>query len=123
MPRPAAPIRRTLRAVTLTALVACSSDHATAPNEGASKRPGFDTSVYPGDAAMQAWRQPGSPYAWVGYYLPASCHRDASWSGHRAGLAADGWGMAVLYVGQQAWDQVNAARLAPDAVPRVAAAG
>jgi hypothetical protein len=73
-------------------------------------RPGFDTSLYPGDATMRAWREPASPYTWVGYYLPAPCHRDASWTGHRATLAADGWGTAVLYVGQQAWDAVAAAR-------------
>src|SRR5689334_18120389 len=39
---------------------------------------GFDTSKYPGDDAMKAWRDDGS-YEWVGYYLPsAPCHRDAS---------------------------------------------
>ncbi|HYH79534.1 MAG TPA: hypothetical protein VEX86_07045, partial [Longimicrobium sp.] len=41
---------------------------------------GFDTGIYPGDAVMRAWRQ-ASPYVWVGYYLPAPCHRDPSWSG------------------------------------------
>ncbi|HKW12329.1 MAG TPA: hypothetical protein VJO33_18225, partial [Gemmatimonadaceae bacterium] len=48
---------------------------------------GFDTSEYPGDDAMRAWRDDGS-YEWVGYYLPAApCHKDASWSGKRDGLA------------------------------------
>ena len=28
--------------------------------------PGFDTSLYPGDAAMRAWAAPSSPYEWVG---------------------------------------------------------
>jgi hypothetical protein len=101
---------RLLRALSLAALAACSSDHAVGPKESVTSHPGFDVSLYPGDAAMRAWRRPASPYAWVGYYLPAPCHRDASWSGHRANLRADGWGMAVLYVGQQAWDQVAAAR-------------
>ena len=109
--------RRALRACAIAALAACSSDHAVGPTAVDAVRPGFDTSLYPGDAAMRAWRQPGSPYRWVGYYLPASCHRDASWTGHRAGLAADGWGMAVLYVGQQAWD-VTASRAVPNATVR-----
>ena len=64
---------------------------------------GFDTSKYPGDDAMQAWRDDGS-YEWVGYYLPsAPCHRDASWSGKREQLTQMGWGLAVVYVGQQTW--------------------
>ncbi len=63
---------------------------------------GFDTSKYPGDDAMQAWRDDGS-YEWVGYYLPAPCHRDASWSGKRQQLTRTGWGLAVVYVGQQTW--------------------
>ncbi|HKO16444.1 MAG TPA: glycoside hydrolase domain-containing protein [Gemmatimonadaceae bacterium] len=63
---------------------------------------GFDTSKYPGDDAMQAWREDGS-YEWVGYYLPAPCHKDDSWSGKRAMLQDMGWGMAVVYVGQQTW--------------------
>ena len=64
---------------------------------------GFDTSKYPGDDAMQAWRDDGS-YEWVGYYLPsAPCHRDATWSGKREQLTQMGWGLAVVYVGQQTW--------------------
>jgi hypothetical protein len=64
---------------------------------------GFDTSKYPGDEAMQAWRDDGS-FEWVGYYLPsAPCHRDASWSGKREQLSQMGWGLAVVYVGQQTW--------------------
>jgi hypothetical protein len=68
--------------------------------------PGFDIGVYPGDATMSAWAHGGSPYEWVGYYLPAPCHRDATWSGTRARLAALGWGFTVIYVGQQTWDGV-----------------
>ncbi len=53
---------------------------------------------------MRAWRAPGSPYRWVGYYLQAPCRRDASWNGKRGELESTGWGFAVLYVGQQAWE-------------------
>jgi hypothetical protein len=70
------------------------------------KHPGFDTNVYPGDNALRAWKEAGAPYEWVGFYLPAPCHKDASWSGKRAGLAAMGWGTAVIYVGQQTWGKV-----------------
>jgi len=63
---------------------------------------GFDTSVYPGDRAMRAWRASGK-YDWVGYYLSAPCHKDDSWMGKRETLERDGWGLAVLYVGQQTW--------------------
>lgn len=63
---------------------------------------GFDTNVYPGDDAMRAWRRDGT-YEWVGYYLPAPCHKDDSWSGRRQHLIDNGWGLAVIYVGQQTW--------------------
>lgn len=65
---------------------------------------GFDTSEYPGDAAMHAWREHAG-YDWVGYYLQAPCHKDSSWSGKRDTLEAMGWGLAVVYVGQQTWDK------------------
>jgi hypothetical protein len=63
---------------------------------------GFDTNLYPGDKAMEAWRESGE-YKWVGYYLPAPCHKDDSWAGKRATLTDQGWGLAVIYVGQQTW--------------------
>lgn len=63
---------------------------------------GFDTNVYPGDDAMNAWKRSGT-YDWVGYYLPAPCHKDDSWSGRRRHLLDNGWGLAVIYVGQQTW--------------------
>lgn len=63
---------------------------------------GFDTNIYPGDRAMKAWKESGE-YEWVGYYLSAPCHSDDSWSGKRERLVADGWGLAVIYVGQQTW--------------------
>jgi hypothetical protein len=53
---------------------------------------------------MQAWKQtPGSPYKWVGYYLPSPCHANKSWVGKRDTLIAMGWGLAAVYVGQQTW--------------------
>ncbi len=65
---------------------------------------GFDTYAYPGDQAMIAWRHDDVPFEWVGYYLPsAPCHKGESWSGKRQTLADMGWGMAVIYVGQQVW--------------------
>lgn len=69
------------------------------------KHLGFDTYAYPGDDAMQAWREEdGAPYEWVGYYLPsAPCHKGESWSGKRQTLTDMGWGLAVIYVGQQVW--------------------
>jgi hypothetical protein len=63
---------------------------------------GFDTSIYPGDAAMASWREHAG-YDWVGFYLPAPCHKDDSWSGRRDALERMGWGVAVVYVGQQTW--------------------
>ena len=65
---------------------------------------GFDTNIYPGDGAMDAWRRSGE-YEWVGYYLEAPCHKDDSWSGKRQRLTRTGWGLAVVYVGQQTWGQ------------------
>ena len=70
---------------------------------------GFDTSDYPGDAAMQTWRD-NAGYDWVGYYLQAPCHKDGSWSGERDTLQAMGWGIAVVYVGQQTWEKSRHAR-------------
>ncbi len=55
---------------------------------------------------MGAWLKPASPYEWVGYYLQAPCHRDPSWMGKRAALTSMGWGLAVLFVGQQTFDGV-----------------
>jgi hypothetical protein len=63
---------------------------------------GFDTNIYPGDRAMDAWKRSGE-YEWVGYYLQAPCHKDTSWSGARTRLSQSGWGLAVIYVGQQTW--------------------
>jgi hypothetical protein len=67
---------------------------------------GFDTYAYPGDEVMRAWREANVPYEWVGYYLPAPCHDGTTWSGKRQRLADMGWGMAVIYVGQQTWNKI-----------------
>src|SRR4051812_22273324 len=63
---------------------------------------GFDTNIYPGDRTMKIWADDGT-YDWVGFYLPAPCHKDDSWSGKRDTLLDMGWGLAVVYVGQQVW--------------------
>jgi hypothetical protein len=73
-----------------------------AASTGTRSHLGFDTNVYPGDKAMAAWKRAGQ-YEWVGYYLDAPCHSDDSWSGKRAQLVDSGWGLAVIYVGQQTW--------------------
>ncbi len=75
---------------------------ARATSETSGHHLGFDTNIYPGDRAMAAWKRSGE-YEWVGYYLPAPCHKDTSWSGTRARLTRNGWGLAVIYVGQQTW--------------------
>ena len=67
---------------------------------GTGRHLGFDTHSYPGDRAMQAFR---ATYDWVGFYLPAPCHRETSWSGKRDNLARMSYGVAVIYVGQQTW--------------------
>jgi hypothetical protein len=71
----------------------------------AGRHLGFDTYKYPGDDVMLAWRHADVPYEWVGYYLPAPCHNGRTWVGKRERLADMGWGMAVIYVGQQTWDK------------------
>jgi hypothetical protein len=77
------------------------------------KHLGFDTYVYPGDEAMRAWREEdGAPYEWVGYYLPAApCHKGETWAGKRQTLTGMGWGLAVIYVGQQVWTGTHDRRI------------
>lgn len=87
------------------AAAALTGQEAVVANEVAEgKHLGFDTNEYPGDDVMRAWKQaPDAPYSWVGFYLPAPCHTDRSWSGKRDVLQEMGWGLAVVYVGQQTW--------------------
>src|SRR5256714_2335072 len=73
---------------------------------------GFDTFSYPGDDAMRAWMTADKPYRWVGYYLSAPCHIDSSWEGKRETLSNMGWGMAVIYVGQQTWGRTPGQKIA-----------
>src|SRR5262249_29455024 len=61
---------------------------------------GFDTSIYPGDANMQKWKD-SSPYGFVAYYIQAPCHHGAGWMGKRATLVNMGWKLLPVYVGQQ----------------------
>jgi hypothetical protein len=99
---------RTLQVVALLAAAAVTASAEvtgvaqTARQHGGGTYLGFDTNKYPGEAAMDAWKKSGK-YDWVGYYLEAPCHSDDSWSGKRARLTQSGWGMAVIYVGQQTW--------------------
>jgi hypothetical protein len=76
---------------------------------------GFDTFVYPGEEPLRTWKAAGK-YEWVGYYLPAPCHKDQSWMGKRDTIEKMGWGVAVIYVGQQTWGKM------PKATAKVAGA-
>jgi hypothetical protein len=76
--------------------------------------PGFDTRDFPGAATMQRWFA-ASPYRWVGYYLPSPCYTGTTWSAQRSVLRQQGWGFALLYVGEQDWEAMRAAR--GDTVP------
>jgi len=98
-------LRRIAVLVAVATLGACESTTGPSSSGGAVHQ-GFDTSVYPGDATMRAWLAPASPYEWTGFYLPAPCHHDVSWSGKRATLEGMGWGIAAIYVGQQEWEGV-----------------
>ena len=71
------------------------------PPRPGSAFPGFDKRDFPGLQSMQIWYAT-SPYEWVGYYLPSPCYNGAAWTGNRAALIAQGWGLALLYVGMQA---------------------
>src|SRR3954467_5613240 len=72
-------------------MMAAAVERIASANSGESYV-GFDTNDYPGDRAMDAWRRTGQ-YQWVGYYLPAPCHKDGSWSGKRQHLVEAGWGL------------------------------
>ena len=89
-----------------------SASASIAENLSSGPHLGFDTFSYPGDDAMHAWRTADKPYKWVGYYLSAPCHTDSSWEGKRETLSRMGWGMAVIYVGQQTWGRTPGAKVA-----------
>lgn len=99
--------------VAQTAAAVTGQDAPLADQAEKGRHVGFDTHTYPGDAIMKAWKNtPGSPYKWVGFYLPSPCHADDSWSGKRDELKSLGWGVAVVYVGQQTWGHTPHARTA-----------
>jgi hypothetical protein len=93
----------------LATVSACApASHVPSPSSSPAKvflrdgsAPGFDTRDFPGLDAMRVWMRE-SPYVWVGYYLPSPCFAGVTWTGNRPALEALGWGLAVLYVGQQA---------------------
>jgi len=87
----------------MTAAAITGQDAPIASEVANASYMGFDTGDYPGDEAMRAWRTGDSPYHWTGYYMPSPCHRDEGWSGKRETLTQMGYGLAVLYVGQQTW--------------------
>lgn len=87
----------------IVAVLAACGGPAGAPGPRQPVFPGFDASIYPGDETLRVWRAQ-SPYEWIGLYLPAPCHRETSWVGTRDRLQRMGWGVAILYVGQQAFE-------------------
>ncbi|MFJ7250958.1 glycoside hydrolase domain-containing protein [Kitasatospora sp. NPDC098652] len=63
---------------------------------------GFDRLDYPGDALMQSMFD-ATPMAFTGMFLaPAPSQPNTSWMSKVATLRGMGWGLAPLYVGQQA---------------------
>lgn len=90
----------------LSDAVSSASQQIETNVRGGDSHLGFDTYAYPGDAAMRAWRDDSVPYEWVGYYLPSPCHKSDSWAGKRQTLTDMGWGLAVVFVGQQVWSGV-----------------
>lgn len=110
-------IAQAAASVAQVAAAVTGQDAPLADEAKAGKSLGFDTHTFPGEKTMRAWKDAsGAPYSWVGYYLPSPCHKDASWSGKRELLTTMGWGLAVVYVGQQAWGRkpkaLSAARTA-----------
>jgi len=67
-----------------------------------SAHAGFDSLTYPGDDIMQLlWNN--TNLAWTGFYLaPAPSQPYSGWMGKRQFLNGLGWGLAPIYVGQQA---------------------
>lgn len=115
----AASSRVAIAAAAITGQEAPMAEALRAAEGEATGYPGFDTGVYPGDGVMRAWRTGDAPYLWTGYYLPAPCHPDDGWSGKRQALTDMGYGLAVIYVGQQTWGRKpGAPYMIPVKVPR-----
>ncbi len=96
-------------------LAAACAPSVSLPAADRPTYPGFDTWRYPGDDVMDEWRR-SSPYRWVGYYLPSPCHRAESFVGKRRFLAQSGWGIAVIYVGQQLFEGETPAEITESTV-------
>ncbi len=94
-------------------LVGCAPRVPEAPDR--VSYPGFDTWQYPGAEVLASWRDE-APYEWIGYYLPSPCHRGRTWEGRRSEIEGMGFGIAVLYVGQQTWDGVADPEEPPDVI-------
>jgi peptidoglycan hydrolase-like protein with peptidoglycan-binding domain len=75
------------------------------PSVAAASFPGFDTAIFPGLNQMRIWKN-ASPYQYAGYYLKAPCVASFSWMGQRQALAALGWNLIAVYVGQQESSQI-----------------
>jgi len=116
-------IVQTAATVAQVAAAITGQDAPLADESKAGKSLGFDTHTFPGEKTMRAWKNaPGAPYSWVGFYLPSPCHKDASWSGKRQLLQDMGWGLAIVYVGQQTWGK-SPKPLTPDKVDRLVKSG
>jgi len=101
---PTSPIAKVAASVAQAAAAVTGQESPMANDFEKGHYVGFDTHTYPGTVVMKAWKEaPGAPYSWVGYYLPSPCHANASWTGKRDTLQQMGWGVAVVYVGQQTW--------------------
>src|SRR5438270_3763675 len=101
-----------IAAPSIAATVATASANIADDLNDTGPHLGFDTFAYPGDDAMHAWLTADKPYRWVGYYLSAPCHSDDSREGRRDTLSSMGWGMAVIYVGQQTWGRTPGQKIA-----------
>lgn len=63
---------------------------------------GIDISLYPGDSAMQSWKN-NSSYVYTGFYLaPTPYHPDTGWMTKRATLMNQVWVFLPIYLGRQA---------------------
>ena len=61
---------------------------------------GFDRADFP-SLDFMARLKSETNLVWCGYYLHAPSQPATTWRGKRAALAAQGWGFAPIYVGQQ----------------------
>lgn len=93
-----------LLALASTACASSSGPQPDIPTEASV--PGFDTRHHPGVDALETWRE-ASPYRWLGFYLPAPCYTGTTWQGRSGELRSAGWGLAVLFVGEQDWRHVG----------------